>query len=254
MKSTLTGPKIHDELAEFYSLWRDACLGKKNSEIDEFKFLLSIIENTKAKTFIDLGGSVGLHAIHLLKHGFDITVLDKSKAALNIAKRSCSRLKTVEQDFASISLEENFDIAFCLFSSLTYLVDEEERQSFYNWVKTHINDLIVFDQVNPKRLQTSGSDSCQAEDKHFRLNILREWHFEDDLLNTSFAYEFIDKASSAAKIINDQQIQKFLTVEDLIKYMGKQWRIVASLGDLDLKQPFNAETSPRLITIFKRNV
>ncbi len=96
------------------------------------------------------------------------------------------------------------------------------------------------------------SDNCQAEDKHFRLNILREWHFEEDIMHTSFVYEFIDKASEATKIINDGQKQKFLSVEELIAYMGKQWRVVALLGDFNLKQPFDIENSPRMISIFKR--
>lgn len=253
MKSTLTEPRIHDDLAEFYSLWRDACLGKKASEADEIKFLLNTLaSSSKIRTVIDLGGSVGLHAIALAKHGFDVTLLDRANTALVIAKRTSPELKTVQSSFESISLTENFDASFCMLSSASYLLEESGRNAFYDWVKTHINDLAIFDQINIPRLPKTYSDNCQAEDKHFRFNVLREWHFEEDLLHTSFVYEFVDKASEATKIINDRQVQKFLTAEELVKQMGKEWRIIALLGDCSLQQPFDQEKSPRMIAIFKK--
>ncbi len=253
MKSTLIEPRIHDDLAEFYTLWRDACLGKKASESEEVKFLLDIFaSSSKIKTIIDLGGSAGIHAIPLVKHGFDVTLLDKSKIALNIAKRSCSQLKLVNESFEAINLNQNFDSSICMMSSHTYLLDNIDRELFYDWVKKYTNDLVVFDQLNIHRLPKSYSDNCQAEDRHFLFNVLREWHFEEDLLHTSFVYEFIDKASEATKIINDAQVQRFLSIEELIKYMGKQWRVVALLGDFNLKQAFDQENSPRMIAVFKR--
>lgn len=253
MKSILTEPRIHDDLAEFYSLWRDACLGKKASEVDEIKFLLNTLSSSfNIKSVIDLGGSVGLHAIPLAKHGFDVTLLDRANNALAIAKRTRPELKTVQCAFEAISLEQNFDAGLCMLSSLSYLLEETEREAFYKWIRTHVNDLAIFDQINILRLPKSYTDNCQAEDKHFRLNLLREWHFEEDLLHTSFVYEFVDKASEATKIINDHQVQKFLSAEELVKYMGKEWRIIALLGDCSLQQPFDQENSPRMIAVFKK--
>jgi hypothetical protein len=253
MKSILIEPRIHGDLAQFYSLWRDACLGKKASEVDEVKFLLDVFAgSSKVRSIVDLGGGVGLHAIALAKHGFDVTLLDKSDSALAIARSSCSTLKTINCPFEKIISTEHFDASVCMQSSMSYLLDEDGRGSFYHWLRTHTKDLIVIDQINSHRLPRLHSDNCQAEDKHFRLNILREWHFEEDIMHTSFVYEFVDKASEATKIINDGQMQKFLSVEELMKYMGKQWRVIALLGDCDLKQAFDKETSPRMIAIFKR--
>lgn len=253
MKSTISEPKIHDELAEFYSLWRDACLHKKASEHDEVNFLLKIFASSaNAKTIIDLGGCVGLHAIALAKHGFDVTLLDSSKRALDIAKRTSPSLKTVQSNFDSIAVDDNFDISISMLSSANHLLDENDRESFYSWIKTHINHVAVFDQLNILSLPKTHTDSCHSEDKHFRFNVLREWHFEGDLLHTSFVYEFVDKASEATKIMNDSQVQKFISAEELVKYMGKEWRIVALLGDCDLKQPFDPEKSPRMIAVFKK--
>ena len=253
MKSTLAEAIIHNDLAEFYSLWRDACLGKKTSEADEVKFLLDVLTNSSnMKSVIDLGGGVGLHAIALAENGFDVTLLDKANTALSIAKRTSPQLKTVQSSFESISLNQNFDASFCMLSSLSYVLEDSGREAFYDWIKTHINYLAIFDQINPLHLPKTHSDNCQSEDKHFRVNIIREWHFEEDLLHTSFVYEFVDKASQATKIINDDHMQKFLTVEELVAYMGKQWRIVALLGDCNLKHPFDQKKSPRMITVFKK--
>jgi Methyltransferase domain len=253
MKGTLTEPRIHTDLAEFYSLWRDACLGKWASEIEEVKFLLEFFSGgNKVRSIIDLGGSIGLHSIPLNEHGFDVTLLDKSQSALAIARRSAPQLQTVNGSFENIDLKQNFDAAICMFSSLNYLLSESDREHFYHWLSTYIRDVVILDQVNVRRLPRVYSDSCQAEDKHFRLNILREWHFEDEVMQTSFIYEFVDKESEATKIINDGQSQKFLTVEELVAYMGKQWRMVALLGECNLNRAFDPDNSPRMISIFKR--
>lgn len=253
MKGILTEPRIHTDLAEFYSLWRDACLGKWASEMEEVKFLLEFFAASKGvRSIIDLGGSIGLHSIPLHEHGFDVTLLDKSENALAIARRTLPQLQTVKSTFEQIDISKHFDAAICMFSSLNYLIDEADREHFYHWLSKHIDDLIIFDQINVRRLPRVYSDNCQAEDKHFRLNVLREWHFEEDVLQTSFVYEFIDKESDAAKIINDGQSQKFLSIEELIEYMGKHWRMVALLGDCNLNQPYDPDNSSRMISIFKR--
>ena len=252
MKGTLTEPRIHTDLAEFYSLWRDACLGKWQSEKEETKFLLEFFDGVnQVKSIIDLGGSIGVHAIPLMEHGYDVALLDKSESALAIAKRSAPQLQVLKSTFENISLQQNFDAAICMFSSVNYLINESDKEHFYQWLRTHIDNLIVLDQTNVRRLPRVYSDSCQAEDKQFRLNVLREWHFEEDVMQTSFVYEFIDKESDATKIINDGQSQKFLTVEQLIALMGKEWRMVNLLGDCNLSRAFDPDNSPRQITIFK---
>jgi Methyltransferase domain len=253
MKGILIEPRIHTDLAEFYCLWRDACLGKWSSEIEEVKFLLELFAGSqKVKSIVDLGGGVGLHTIPLSGHGFDVTLFDNSEFALAIAKRHVPGLQVVNSSFENIDLQQTFDAAICMFSSINYLLDEPERQHFFHWLRRHVGNLVVIDQINARRLPRVYSDSCRSEDKHFRLNILREWHFEEDVMHTSFIYEFVDKESEATKIVNDEQKQKFLTEQELINYMGKQWRMVALLGEFDPHMSFDADKSPRMISIFKR--
>lgn len=252
MKSILIEPQIHDDLAEFFPLWRDACLGRIGSEEEEIKFLQEVFASpTQVRNIIDLGGSVGLHTVALQKTGFDVTLFDQSSSALAIARRHCPNLPTINGDFGEINIGQRFDAAISMFSSVNYLVNESERMHFYHWLSNQINDLVILDQVNVRRLPRSYSDNCQSEDKHFRLNILREWYFEGEIMHTSFVYEFIDKESGAAKIINDKQAQRFLTLDELSKYMGNSWRILTVLGDCSLRHPFDPDTSSRMISIFK---
>src|ERR1700722_18497545 len=119
MKGTLVEPRIHTDLAEFYSLWRDACLGKWASEMEEAQFLLEFFASAgQIKSIIDLGGGIGMHSMALSEHGFDVTLLDKSESALVIAKRNKPSLEVIKDSFESIDLKQNFDAAICMFSSL----------------------------------------------------------------------------------------------------------------------------------------
>jgi hypothetical protein len=161
-------------------------------------------------------------------------------------------LPIIKGDLENIDLEQTFDAAICLFSTLNYLIEEEDRKHFFHWLTSHTKEVAIFDQLNIRRLARVYSDSCQSEDKHFRLNILREWHFEEEIMHTSFAYEFVDKESEATKIVNDEQRQKFFSEEELISYMGNRWRMVALLGEYNSNLAFDPDNSPRMISIFRR--
>ncbi len=154
MKGILTEPRIHNDFAEFYSLWRDACIGKKSSEMEEIKFLLDIFaSSSNLNSILDLGGSVGLHSIALHKHGFEVTLLDKSETALAIAKRSWPDLQTLNSSFENLTLSQNYDASICMYSSMNYLLDADGRTNFYHALSTHTNDLVILDQINVHRLR-----------------------------------------------------------------------------------------------------
>jgi ubiquinone/menaquinone biosynthesis C-methylase UbiE len=258
MSTILTEARIYDDLAEFYQLWREVCLGKKASEADELRFIADVFASSSAITsVIDLGGGVGVHAIALAKHGFDITLLDKSAKAISIAKRNLPTLKVALANFESIDLPQTYDAAICMLSSLTFILEESGQRHFYNWLKHHTRDLIILDQSNFHRYaktasEKSFSERLEGEDKHFYLRIARDWFIENNLKQTSYLYEFVDKASEATKVIPDGQIQRYVPIEQLVSFLGKDWRLVALLGDYSLKHMFDEYTSPRMISVFKR--
>jgi hypothetical protein len=253
MSAIIAETKIYDDLAEFYPLWRDACLHKKASEAEEVKFLLDVFASSSGiESVIDLGGGTGVHAIPLAKHGFDMTILDKSANALAIARRHCSNVKTVCKPFETISIKRMFDASICMLSSLTYVLDESGRKHFLSWVANHTKDLIVLDQGNFYRYPKAYNDRLQSEDKYFSLRVARDWYMEGSRKHTSFLYEFADKFSDASKVISDEQIQQYVKVEELVKYLGQEWRLVALLGSYDLKQIFEEHSSTRMICVFKR--
>jgi len=253
MSAILTEARIYDDLAEFYPLWRDACLKRKASESDEVNFLLEVFGSSSSiESVIDLGGGTGIHGIPLSKHGFEVTLFDKSANALAIARRNLSEIKIVNGSFETISLRQSFDASICMLSSFTYVLDESGRSHFFDWLATHTNDLIVLDQGNFYRYPKSYSDRFAGEDKHFNLRVARDWYMEGNTKHTSFLYEFVDKASDSPKVIPDEQIQCYLTIEELVSYLGSSWRLVALVGGYDLKQIFDDQTSPRMISVFKR--
>jgi hypothetical protein len=274
MSTILTEARIYDDLAEFYPLWREVCTGKKANESDELRFIADVFASSSSiKSVIDLGGGVGVHAIGLARHGFDVTLLDKSAGAISIAKRNHPALKVSLTSFESIDLPQSFDAAICMLSSLTFIMEESGQKHFYGWLKEHVHDLIILDQSNFKRFcdnpddlgnsnkkiharksysSKSHSERLEGEDKHFHLKIARDWFIENNLKQTSFLYEFVDKDSGASKVIPDGQMQRYVPIEQLVSFLGKDWRLIALLGDYSLKSMFDEHNSPRMISVFKR--
>lgn len=96
--------EIYENLADLFSLWREAISGQKNHEKQETNFIINVFKKypNQIKSVIDLGGGVGLHSGQFLKFGYDITLFDQSQKALSIAKKNNPDLKTICGSFEKL--------------------------------------------------------------------------------------------------------------------------------------------------------
>lgn len=246
--------RIYEDKVSLYKLWRDTRLGKLNSAFDESRFLVDVLSKKPAiKSVLDLGGGIGLHSSMLAQNDFQATIFDQSISALKLASEASSQLDTINGSFETINLDASFDASICMWSSLTYVLEETGRRNFYDWISQHTRYLVVLDQSNFYLQPPLAEDICQGKDSRYELKVTRkstmtpEWR-----RHTDYIYEVYHYNSSITEKISDQEIQDYLSVEQLKSYLGNRWELTELLGDYDLKAKYDRNTSSRMITIFIR--
>ncbi len=246
--------RIFDELADYYSLWRDTCLGQSGSEKREADFLhLLFQEYGMINTVMDLGGGIGLHDEHLHHLGYNVTVFDRSRRALELARKRCQELFTMEGSFEEIKVDQTYDASICMWSTLSYVHTEEGRQNFYEWISSHTQKLIVLDQPNYEQYPPIFEKIYVGENDDYHMNVKRRWSMIGPVKNTQYVYQITKKPSGTMRVLDDEETQKYVPVSQLESYLGKKWKLSCLLGTYDRGDNYNREQSERMIAVFSRN-
>lgn len=247
--------RIFEDMANLYPLWRDTCLGYNQSEKKEADFVKSVFGQygDKIKTVIDLGGGVGLHTAHLLSWGYDVTLFDQSKTALAIAKNGNPALKIEQGSFETIDITKNYDAAICMWSTLSYVLDEKGRAHFYEWIRNHINKVVILDEANYFRYSSNFHKTYEGENEKYKLKIDRDWSMDNDRTKTTkYVYEISNKENGKVELIDDGEIEHYLSPEELSDYMGKEFSLKHLLGGYQLSEALEKAKSLRIITVFEK--
>lgn len=247
------GSLIYNKLAELYPLWRSALLNNdEKAQQKQGEFLKTALPKTDIKTIIDLGGGVGTHSIPLSQAGYKVSIFDASKEALKLVNQKTKLIKTYHSKFEKINLAENFDSAICMWSTINYLLTHKDRKHFITWIKNHTNKYIIIDQANFLIYPKIFSAQYESSDSTTKLKITRDWEIKKQTRKTNYLYEITGK-DGKLKIIKDKEIQYFMTLDEIIKLIGKGWATKYILGDYDVKTKFNFQKSHRLITVFEKS-
>jgi len=249
----LTKTKLFEEFVALYPLWRDTCLGRKDSAKKEADFLIQIFQSYNSlQTIIDLGGGVGLHASVLAQEGYFVTLLDRSLSALELAKNRCTAILCIPGSFEKIELNETFDASICMWSTLSYITEEMGRVNFYNWINNYTNKLIILDQPNFLLYPKSYSQTYMGEDERNTIKVIREWTMSGSIKCTHYTIEVHNKYSNKLDLIEDTEYQQYLNVTQLQSYLAKNFRLSNIYGDYDLNEIYKSNESKRCITVFER--
>lgn len=92
-----------------------------------------------------------------------------------------------------------------------------------------------------------------SENNRYKIKITRDWTLaKERLRKTKFLYEIFDKKTGKIKIIKDAEIQQYLNIEAIQKYLGSKWNLKYLCGDYNLLNLYTKSKSPRIITVFQR--
>ena len=98
------------------------------------------------KKILEFGVGTGRIALPLAKKGFDVTGVDISPKMLTELKIKAGEttIQVHEGEMSSISLNEKYDLAYCIFNGISYLLTLAEQVAFLKNASRHLNKGGIF--------------------------------------------------------------------------------------------------------------
>lgn len=163
----------------------------------EAQFLVEALELQPGAAILDLGCGHGRHAMALAQRGYKVTGLDLSlplliRAADN-ARRASLNVNFIHGDMRETTFEEEFDAAYCMFTTFGYFDDDTNRKVAANLSRAlKPGGKLLLDVVNrdylvrdlPTRVWWQGDGCVVLEEVDFnyfssRLQVQRSIIYED---------------------------------------------------------------------------
>lgn len=108
-----------EELYTTYARLYDIIYYKEEKYQDEVNFLL-MHKPESCLNILDLCGGTGSHANLLVMMGHQVTIVDRSSAMLEIAKKKNPLVKVVNKDIFTFNSSEKFDLVLCMYGAIHY--------------------------------------------------------------------------------------------------------------------------------------
>lgn len=250
---------MYEKFAGLYPLFRETLKGSTHAAQREVNFIADVLAKSRQpiRSLIDLGGGIGMHAGPLTRLGYRVTVYDRSKQALQCAKKKYPQLNTIHGSLETINLRRIFDAAICMWSTFPYIIRAPDRRRFFRWIRTHIKHLIVLDEPNFHhylKIKEFHKLYPIVKNNSYSMRLTRDWIITPrGFRKSSYVYTITSRATGERLLIQDGEQQQFITAHSLKKLLGHPWRLKKLLGDYEMRCTFDQHRSPRLITLFEQN-
>ncbi len=133
---------------KFYSKYYNLVYKNKNYK-SEVNYISRILRSEKKyiKNILELGSGTGAHAIYLLKKGFNLTCVEKSKDMIFNFKTKSKKIDIINNDLKKIRLKKKFDAVISMFHVINYMTKNQDLESFFRVASLHLNKggLLLFD-------------------------------------------------------------------------------------------------------------
>ncbi len=195
----------------------------------EAKFLKDIMirfdKSTDGLKILNLGCGTGMHDRKLIDLGFQVTGVDQSAEMIEIAKQKVPEAKYIVGDMSEFDLNEKFDVVICMFSSLGYLTEQDQINSFFESVANHLVDegLLILDAWNGLGIVKDPPTIRRRIFEEGDLKIVRTSYPNLDVQNFVNNVRFEIKVYENDKLIDEYEehhkVRFFLPLE-IKQYMG----------------------------------
>lgn len=243
---------MQKEETSWYASWFESpyyhILYKDRDHTEAAQFMTRLTKHLSLPTnatILDLACGKGRHAVHLANLGYDVTGVDLSEFNITEAKKmERSNLQFHIHDMR-ISFSKTFDAVFNLFTSFGYFDKKGDNLKTIQAIKNELkpNGYGVIDFLNIEIIKKELLPYEEKTINGITFKISKE--IKNGFINKKIAFE--DKGQA----YNFEENVKAISLKDFKKYLASAGlNLVETLGNYTL-EPFNKNTSPRLIVIFK---
>jgi len=242
---------MQKEADNWYASWFDTpyyhILYKERGHEEAGQFMSTLTEFLKLPLgahILDLACGKGRHARYLNQLGYNVTGIDLSPSSIAHAKQFENDQLRFEVHDMSLPYHAQFDAVFNLFTSFGYFENEKDNLRTIEAIKTELRPggFGVIDFLNSNFVEKNiiEEEEKVVDDITFHINRYIQDGYIIKRINFSHAgkeHEYFERV-------------KAISLEDFNYYFDQAGvRLLHCFGDYDLN-PFNLETSERLILIF----
>jgi SAM-dependent methyltransferase len=180
-------PRLYGELADWFHLL--TAPEDYAREADLYRRLLVDAADDPPRTVLELGSGGGNNASHLGAH-FELTLVDRSPAMLDLSRSLNPELRHVVGDMRDVRLAETFDAVF-VHDAIAYLTTEHDLAATFATARAHLGAggvaLFVPDYVRERFEPHIGSGGHDGPDRALRY---LEWAWDPDPTDTTCVSDF----------------------------------------------------------------
>jgi 2-polyprenyl-3-methyl-5-hydroxy-6-metoxy-1,4-benzoquinol methylase len=207
--------------------------------------LISRLQIDKNSSILDLACGRGRYSLYLSNIGYEVTGIDISKENISEAKKNESdKLNYILHDMRQ-PLNQKFDLILNLFTSFGYYQEDKDNISVIRSIKSNLkpNGLAVIDFLNINYVLNNLVEKEEKIINNTEFMIKR--YLEDNMLVKSISITHENKIHHFKEEVKSYRIEDFLSI-----FKKLNLNLIKTYGDYKLN-PFNKETSPRLIMTIK---
>lgn len=144
---------VYEQSAHAYDLIQAARGRDYSAQADQLAALVEA-RHPAAQSLLDVACGTGRHLHHLGRHFQELAGVDISPAMLERARAIAAHAHLELGDMRSFKLERQFDVVTCLFSSIGYLLTQDDVQTAIANMASHLRPqgiLIVEPWIHPDR-------------------------------------------------------------------------------------------------------
>lgn len=206
--------KIYQDLAKMYDLlysYRD--YGK------EADFLIGNLPSRDNVSLLDVACGTGVHleAVRKILPEARLEGLDLNKEMLDVAEGKSLGAQLIQTDMRIFNLGRNFDIVYCLSSSIQYNLSEEDLEKAIDSMRRHaIGGKVIFDMAYCQERWKEGYTNVTANsDERFEIAEMYTSHSSDGFSYWNPLYLMKDKETGQMDMHVDKHQIKLWSVSEV---------------------------------------
>lgn len=213
--------KLYTDLAEVYDL-----LYSYRDYDREAQFLLGNLPQTSGSRILDVGCGTGSHLASIRKALPDARLagVDLNGGMLNVARRKGLNARLEVGDMRDFDLEEQFDLAYCLSSSIQYNLTEDDLKKTLGRMRQHtIKGLVIFDLAFCKERWKEGYTNITASaNEDYQVAELFTSHSRGDVSSWNPLYLVKDNRTGEMDMHVDSHTIRVWSVREMEEILRSQ--------------------------------
>jgi SAM-dependent methyltransferase len=214
--------RLYQEIAKLYDL-----LYSYRDYRQEARFLVDIVRDKDRPRILDIACGTGVHldAINKMMPGAYLEGIDLNRSMLEVASSKSLGARLTQADMRDFGLGRNFDLVYCLSSSIQYNLTQEDLLMAIDSMRRHaVGGKVVFDLAFCMERWKEGHTNITANsDDRYDVAELYTTHSRDGISIWNPVYLVKDKRTGRMDMHVDEHRIKLWGIAEMESLLASQY-------------------------------